>query len=181
VYLRCRSFSQATATGKRNAHVPDGRLRRAHHVHATADAQAGQSITAADRGRQEEHGGRGVALGADPATMYSGDLRASGISNEMMMRDSWWANGEMVSVKHSEIEVPANAECVDGYLDSASPALKGQFGDHKASNLGETIPRFFKSLHTAAQDPIYATDAIVGRRPWQTFPWEGNEKAFFCS
>src|SRR5207244_12938377 len=73
-----------------------------------------------------------VAIGADPATMYSAILPLPPDLDEMMI--AGFLRGkpvEMVKCETSDIEVPANAEIVlEGYLELGESRTEGPFGDH---------------------------------------------------
>src|SRR2546421_8796475 len=73
-----------------------------------------------------------VAIGADPATMYSAILPLPPDLDEMMI--SGFIRGkpvEMVPCETSDLEVPANAEIVlEGYVEIGELRTERPFGDH---------------------------------------------------
>ena len=112
-----------------------------------------------------------VALGADPATMYSAILPLPPDLYEMMI--AGFLRGkpvEMVKCETSDIEVPANAEIVlEGYVELGELRNEGPFGDHTGFySLDDDYPVFHVTCVTHRKDPIYAT-TIVGPPPMEDF------------
>jgi 4-hydroxy-3-polyprenylbenzoate decarboxylase len=112
-----------------------------------------------------------VALGADPATMYSAILPLPPDLYEMMI--AGFLRGkpvEMVKCETSDIEVPANAEIVlEGYVELDELRNEGPFGDHTGFySLDDDYPVFHVTCVTHRKDPIYAT-TIVGPPPMEDF------------
>ena len=73
-----------------------------------------------------------VAIGADPATMYSAILPLPPDLDEMMIAGFLRQSPvEMVKCQTSDLEVPANAEIVlEGYVELGELRSEGPFGDH---------------------------------------------------
>ena len=73
-----------------------------------------------------------VAIGADPATMYSAILPLPPDLYEMMIAGFLRGKSvEMVKCETSDIEVPANSEIVlEGYVELGELRREGPFGDH---------------------------------------------------
>jgi 4-hydroxy-3-polyprenylbenzoate decarboxylase len=112
-----------------------------------------------------------VAIGADPATMYSAILPLPPDLDEMMI--SGFLRGspvEMVKCKTVDIEVPANAEIVlEGYVEIGERRTEGPFGDHTGYySLADEYPVFHVQCITHRRDPIYAT-TIVGPPPMEDY------------
>lgn len=112
-----------------------------------------------------------VAIGADPATMYSAILPLPPDLYEMMI--AGFLRGkpvEMVKCETSDIEVPANAEIVlEGYVELDELRREGPFGDHTGFySLDDDYPVFHVTCVTHRKDPIYAT-TIVGPPPMEDF------------
>lgn len=112
-----------------------------------------------------------VAIGADPAAMYSAILPLPPDLDEMMM--AGFLRGkpvEMVKCETSDLDVPANAEIVlEGYVDLGETRTEGPFGDHTGYySLEDQYPVFHIECITHRKDPIYAT-TIVGPPPMEDF------------
>ena len=112
-----------------------------------------------------------VALGADPATMYSAILPLPPDLDEMMI--AGFLRGkpvEMVKCETSDLEVPANSEIVlEGYVDLGEQRREGPFGDHTGFySLEDDYPVFHITCITQRKHPIYAT-TIVGPPPMEDF------------
>ncbi|MDA1348608.1 MAG: menaquinone biosynthesis decarboxylase [Chloroflexi bacterium] len=112
-----------------------------------------------------------VALGGDPATMWTGalplppdmdEIAAAGfIRNESV---------EMVRCKTIDLEVPAQAEYIlEGYVVPGELRPEGPFGDHTGYySPAEDYPVFHLTAITHRRDPIYPT-TMVGRPPTEDF------------
>jgi 4-hydroxy-3-polyprenylbenzoate decarboxylase len=112
-----------------------------------------------------------VAIGSDPATMYSAILPLPPDLDEMMIAGFLRGNPvEMVKCETSDIEVPANAEIVlEGYLELGEMRTEGPFGDHTGFySLEDQYPVFHVTCVTQRKKPIYAT-TIVGPPPMEDF------------
>jgi 4-hydroxy-3-polyprenylbenzoate decarboxylase len=112
-----------------------------------------------------------VAIGSDPATMYSAILPLPPDLDEMMI--AGFLRGkpvEMVKCETSDLEVPANAEIVlEGYVELGELREEGPFGDHTGFySLEDDYPVFHVTCVTTRKDPIYAT-TIVGPPPMEDF------------
>jgi 4-hydroxy-3-polyprenylbenzoate decarboxylase len=105
-----------------------------------------------------------VAIGADPATMYSSILPLPPDLDEMMIA-GFLRQGpvEMVKCVTCDLEVPANAEIVlEGYVELGELRTEGPFGDHTGFySLADEYPVFHVTCVSQRQEPIYAT-TIVG-------------------
>jgi 4-hydroxy-3-polyprenylbenzoate decarboxylase len=112
-----------------------------------------------------------VALGADPAAMYSAILPLPPDLDEMMIA-GFLRNKpvEMVKCQTVDLEVPANAEIVlEGYVELGERRMEGPFGDHTGYySLDDPYPVFHVQCVTHRKNPIYAT-TIVGPPPMEDF------------
>jgi 4-hydroxy-3-polyprenylbenzoate decarboxylase len=105
-----------------------------------------------------------VAIGADPATMYSSILPLPPDMDEMLIAGFLRQSPvEMVKCVTCDLEVPANAEIVlEGYVELGELRTEGPFGDHTGFySLADEYPVFHVTCVTQRQEPIYAT-TIVG-------------------
>ncbi len=112
-----------------------------------------------------------VAIGADPATMYSAILPLPPDLDEMMIA-GFLRNSpvEMVRCQTVDLEVPANAEIVlEGYVELGEMRREGPFGDHTGFySLADDYPVFHVECITQRKDPIYTT-TVVGPPPMEDF------------
>jgi 4-hydroxy-3-polyprenylbenzoate decarboxylase len=112
-----------------------------------------------------------VAIGADPATMYSAILPLPPELDEMMIAGFMRKKPvEMVKCETVDIEVPASAEIVlEGYVNLGESRVEGPFGDHTGFySLEDKYPVFHVTCVTHRKNPIYAT-TIVGPPPMEDF------------
>ncbi len=112
-----------------------------------------------------------VALGADPATMYSAILPLPPDLDEMMI--AGFLRGkpvEMVKCETCDLEVPAQAEIVlEGYVELGESRREGPFGDHTGFySLEDDYPVFHVTCVTHRDRPIYPA-TIVGPPPMEDF------------
>ncbi len=112
-----------------------------------------------------------VAIGADPATMYSAILPLPPDLDEMMVA-GFLRNKpvEMVKCVTVDLEVPAQSEYVlEGYVNLDELRREGPFGDHTGFySLEDDYPVFHVKCITQRKNPIYAT-TIVGPPPMEDF------------
>ena len=165
-------FTKNPETGKRNCgmyrmQVYDDRTTGMHWQTHKQGAEHQRRRLAAGQTRMDVS----VAIGADPATMYSAILPLPPDLDEMMI--SGFLRGspvEMVKCVTNDIEVPANAEFVlEGYVDVTELRREGPFGDHTGYySLADQYPVFHVKCVTHRRDPIYAT-TIVGPPPMEDF------------
>jgi 4-hydroxy-3-polyprenylbenzoate decarboxylase len=112
-----------------------------------------------------------VAIGSDPATMYSAILPLPPAIDEMLFAGFLRGKAvEMVKCETSDIEVPANSEIVlEGHLELGELRREGPFGDHTGFySLDDEYPVFHIDCITHRKDPIYAA-TIVGPPPMEDF------------
>ncbi len=116
-----------------------------------------------------------IALGADPATMYTGTAPLPPGLDELML--AGWIRGkgvELVRCRTIDLEVPAHAEIVlEGFVDLTESRTEGPFGDHTGYySLAGLYPVFHLTAVTRRRQPIYPT-IIVGRPPMEDY-WLGK-------
>jgi 4-hydroxy-3-polyprenylbenzoate decarboxylase len=170
-------FSRNPDTGKRNCgcyrmQVFDHRTTGMHWQTHKQGAEHYRRMQAA--GGSRSSAARmpvAVALGADPATMYSAILPLPPDLDEMMM--AGFLRGkpvEMVRCEMSDLEVPANSEIVlEGYVEIGEQRTEGPFGDHTGFySLEDEYPVFHITCVTQRKHPVYAT-TIVGPPPMEDF------------
>lgn len=112
-----------------------------------------------------------VAIGSDPATMYSAILPLPPSIDEMLFAGFLRGSPvEMVKCETSDLEVPANSEIVlEGYLNLGELRCEGPFGDHTGFySLDDQYPVFHVECITRRKDPVYAA-TIVGPPPMEDF------------
>jgi len=122
-----------------------------------------------------------VAIGADPAAMFSAILPLPPDLDEMMIAGFMRSKPvEMVKCETSDIEVPANSEIVlEGYVTLGELRTEGPFGDHTGYySLEDEYPVFHVECVTHRKNPIYAT-TIVGPPPMEDYyMWRAIERIF---
>jgi 4-hydroxy-3-polyprenylbenzoate decarboxylase len=166
-------FSKNPLTGKRNCgmyriQVYDERTTGMHWQTHKQGADHYRSLMAEGKSTRMEVA---VAIGCDPATMYSSILPLPPELDEMMI--SGFLRGapvEMVKCKTVDIEVPAQSEIVlEGYVTLGELRTEGPFGDHTGFySLADEYPVFHVTCITQRRDPIYAC-TIVGPPPMEDF------------
>ena len=166
-------FSKNPETGKRNCgmyrmQVYDERTTGMHWQTHKQGAEHYRRLVAQGK---EARMPVAVAIGADPATMYSAILPLPPDLDEMMI--SGFLRGkpvEMVKCETCDIEVPANSEIVlEGYVELGELRREGPFGDHTGFySLEDDYPVFHVTCVTHRKNPIYAT-TIVGPPPMEDF------------
>jgi len=166
-------FSRNPDTGKRNCgcyrlQVFDGATTGMHWQTHKQGAEHYRRLRAAGGTKRMNVA---VAIGADPATMYSAILPLPPDLDEMMI--AGFLRGkpvEMVKCETSDLEVPANSEIVlEGYVELGELRREGPFGDHTGFySLEDDYPVFHITCVTHRKKPIYAT-TIVGPPPMEDF------------
>jgi len=165
-------FSRNPDSGKRNC----GMYRMQIFDERTAGMHWQTHKQGAEHYRRMQHLGHtrmdvAVAIGADPATMYSAILPLPPDLDEMMIAGFLRQSPvEMVKCQTSDLEVPANAEIVlEGYVELGELRTEGPFGDHTGFySLADEYPVFHVTCVTQRKDPIYAT-TIVGPPPMEDY------------
>jgi 4-hydroxy-3-polyprenylbenzoate decarboxylase len=165
-------FSRNPETGKRNCgmyrmQVYDERTTGMHWQKHKQGAEHYRRMTAARQTRMPI----AVAIGSDPATMYSAILPLPPEIDEMLFAGFLRGKSvEMVKCETSDLEVPANAEIVlEGYVEIGEMRREGPFGDHTGFySLDDDYPVFHIDCITHRKRPIYAA-TIVGPPPMEDF------------
>jgi len=165
-------FTKNPDTGKRNCgcyrmQVFDERTTGMHWQTHKQGAEHHRRMIAEGKTRMDVS----VAIGADPATMYSAILPLPPDLDEMMIAGFLRGSPvEMVKCQTNDIEVPANSEIVlEGYVELGESRTEGPFGDHTGYySLADQYPVFHVTCITQKKEPIYAT-TIVGPPPMEDF------------
>jgi len=170
-------FSKNPDTGKRNCgcyrlQVFDERTTGMHWQTHKQGAEHYRRMSALGHSRSEiKRMDVAVAIGADPATMYSAILPLPPDLDEMMIAGFIRQKPvEMVKCETVDLEVPAQSEIVlEGYVELGELRREGPFGDHTGFySLEDDYPVFHVTCITHRKDPIYAT-TIVGPPPMEDF------------
>ena len=112
-----------------------------------------------------------VALGGDPATIWSGSAPMPPDVDEMMV--AGFLRGEavaLVKARTNGLMVPAEAEIVlEGYVLLNEQRMEGPFGDHTGYySMPDPYPVFHVTCITHRRRPIYPA-ALVGRPPTEDY------------
>jgi 4-hydroxy-3-polyprenylbenzoate decarboxylase len=166
-------FSRNPETGKRNCGCYRMQIYddRAAGMHWQTHKQGAEHYRRLQNAGKQARMDVAVAIGADPATMYSAILPLPPDLDEMMI--SGFLRGkpvEMVQCETSDLEVPANAEIVlEGYVEIGELRTEGPFGDHTGFySLADEYPVFHLTCVTQRKHPVYAT-TIVGPPPMEDY------------
>jgi 4-hydroxy-3-polyprenylbenzoate decarboxylase len=167
-------FSRNPVTGKRNCgmyrmQVYDDRTTGMHwQTHKQGAEHYRRLLQSQGQGTRMPVA---VAIGADPAAMYSAILPLPPDLDEMMIAGFLRSKPvEMVKCETCDLEVPAQAEIVlEGYVELGEARVEGPFGDHTGFySLEDSYPVFHVECMTQRKSPIYAT-TIVGPPPMEDF------------
>ncbi len=113
-----------------------------------------------------------IALGGDPASIYSGSAPLPPTIDEFIFAGFLRrAPVELAKAVSSDLDVPAEAELViEGYIDPAEPLVReGPFGDHTGFySLADDYPLVRVTAVTMRRDPIYPA-TLVGRPPMEDY------------
>lgn len=110
-----------------------------------------------------------VAIGSDPAVMYSSTAPLPGGVDEMLFAGFLRSSSvELVKCETVDLEVPANSEIVlEGYCEPFERRTEGPFGDHTGYySLKDEFPVFHITCITHRRDAIYPA-TIVGKPPME--------------
>jgi 4-hydroxy-3-polyprenylbenzoate decarboxylase len=113
-----------------------------------------------------------IALGGDPASIYSGSAPLPPTIDEFLF--AGFLRKDPVDLTRAvtcDLELPSEAELVlEGYIDPAETlVLEGPFGDHTGFySLADYYPLVHVTAVTARRDPIYPA-TLVGRPPMEDF------------
>jgi 4-hydroxy-3-polyprenylbenzoate decarboxylase len=123
-----------------------------------------------------------VAIGADPATMYTPTAPLPPGIDEYLFSGFLRREAlDVVEATSSDLRVPAEAEIVlEGYVDPAEAlGLEGPFGDHTGFYTpADRFPLFHVERITTRERPVY-TSTIVGRPPMEDFYLGGATERIF--
>ena len=166
-------FSKNPLNGKRNCgmyrlQIYDGQTTGMHWQTHKQGAEHYRRMKAEGKQTRMEVA---VAIGADPATMFSAILPLPPDLDEMLFAGFMRSKSvEMVKCETVDIDVPANAEIIlEGYVELGEMRSEGPFGDHTGFySLADEYPVFHITCITHRKDPIYAT-TIVGPPPMEDF------------
>jgi 4-hydroxy-3-polyprenylbenzoate decarboxylase len=166
-------FSRNPETGKRNCgmyrmQIFDGQTTGMHWQKHKQGAEHYRRLVA--EGKQTRMP-VAVAIGADPATMFSAILPLPPDIDEMLVAGFLRRKPvEMVKCKTSDLEVPANSEIVlEGVLELGELRREGPFGDHTGFySLDDDYPVFHVECITHRKRPVYAA-TIVGPPPMEDY------------
>jgi 4-hydroxy-3-polyprenylbenzoate decarboxylase len=125
--------------------------------------------------RQEEKLPVAVALGGDPATIWTGSAPLPPDMDEMAVAGFIREEGvELVKARTVDLLVPARAEIVlEGYVIPGEERPEGPFGDHTGYySMEDNYPVFHVTTLTRRRNPIYPT-TFVGRPPTEDH-WMGK-------
>ena len=113
-----------------------------------------------------------IALGGDPASIYSGSAPLPPTIDEFIFAGFLRKSPvELARAVTAELDVPAEAEMViEGYIDPAEAlVLEGPFGDHTGFySLADYYPKVHVTAITMRRDPIYPA-TLVGRPPMEDY------------
>jgi len=166
-------FSRNPDTGKRNCgcyrlQIYDERTTGMHWQTHKQGAEHYRSMRASGTAKRMDVA---VAIGADPATMYSSILPLPPDIDEMMMAGFIRSKPvEMVKCETCDLCGSAEAEIgLEGYVELGELRREGPFGDHTGYySLEDDYPVFHVTCVTHRKNPIYAT-TIVGPPPMEDF------------
>ncbi len=174
-------FTKDPATGRRNVgmyrmHVYDEKTTGMHwHVHK------GGALHHRGFRRRKERMPVAVALGGDPATIYSATAPLPEDVDEMLFAGFLRKEPvELVRCRTVDIEVPAHAEVIlEGYVDPEEMRTEGPFGDHTGYySLADLYPVFRLTCVTRRKEPVYPA-TIVGKPPMEdVFLGKATERIF---
>ncbi len=166
-------FSKSPITGKRNC----GMYRMQVYDETSTGMHWQKHKQGAEHFRRLKAEGKqprmdvAVAIGADPAVMFSAILPLPPDLDEMLFAGFLRSQPvELVKCETVDIEVPANAEIVlEGYVNLDELRTEGPFGDHTGFySLADEYPVFHVTCITQRKKPIYAT-TIVGPPPMEDY------------
>ncbi len=162
-------FSKNPETGKRNCGMYRMQVydERTTGMHWQTHKQGAEHYRRTTGKRMDV----AVAIGCDPATMYSAILPLPPELDEMLIAGFLRNEAvEMVCCKTVDVEVPAESEIVlEGYVNLGELRNEGPFGDHTGFySLADDYPVFHLTAITHRRDPIYAT-TVVGPPPMEDF------------
>ncbi len=166
-------FSRNPVSGKRNCGMYRMQVydERTTGMHWQTHKQGAEHYRRLSQEGQQTRMDVAVAIGSDPATMFSAILPLPPDLDEMLFA-GFLRNKpvEMVPCKTVDLEVPANAEIVlEGHVILGELRTEGPFGDHTGYySLEDEYPVFHVDCITQRKKPVYAT-TIVGKPPMEDY------------
>jgi 4-hydroxy-3-polyprenylbenzoate decarboxylase len=113
-----------------------------------------------------------IAIGADPASMYSASAPLPPTVDEFIFAGFLRRKPvQLAKALTCDLEVPADADFVlEGYIDPAEPLVtEGPFGDHTGFySLADLYPAVHITAVTMRRNPIFPA-TIVGRPPMEDY------------
>ncbi len=113
-----------------------------------------------------------IALGGDPASIYSGSAPLPPTIDEFLFAGFLRRSPvELAKAVTCDLDVPAEAEIVlEGYIDPAEElVLEGPFGDHTGFySLADYYPKVHVTAVTMRRNPVYPA-TLVGRPPMEDY------------
>jgi 4-hydroxy-3-polyprenylbenzoate decarboxylase len=113
-----------------------------------------------------------IAVGADPASMYSASAPLPPTIDEFIFAGFLRKSPvELAKAVSCDLEVPAEADFViEGYIDPAEAlVMEGPFGDHTGFySLADLYPKVHVTAITTRKNPIYPA-TLVGRPPMEDY------------
>jgi 4-hydroxy-3-polyprenylbenzoate decarboxylase len=113
-----------------------------------------------------------IALGGDPASMYSASAPLPPTIDEFIFAGFLRRSPvELTRAVSCDLDLPAEADVViEGYIDPAEElVLEGPFGDHTGFySLADYYPKVHVTAVTMRRDPIYPA-TLVGRPPMEDY------------
>jgi 4-hydroxy-3-polyprenylbenzoate decarboxylase len=113
-----------------------------------------------------------IAIGADPASVYSGSAPLPPMIDEFIFAGFLRKSPvELAKAVTCELDVPSEAEIViEGFIDPAEPlVMEGPFGDHTGFySLADLYPKVHVTAVTMRKHPTYIA-TLVGRPPMEDF------------
>jgi 4-hydroxy-3-polyprenylbenzoate decarboxylase len=166
-------FSKNPDTGKRNCgmyrlQVFDERTTGMHWQTHKQGAEHYRRLAARGEAKRMDVA---VAIGADPATIFSAVLPLPPDLDEMLFAGFLrGAPVEMVKCETCDLEVPAQAEIVlEGYVELGELRREGPFGDHTGYySLDDDYPVFHVTCVSQRKLPVYAA-TVVGPPPMEDY------------
>ncbi len=117
-----------------------------------------------------------IALGGDPAAIYSGSAPLPpGIDEFLFAGFLRRSPVELTKAITCDLEVPSEAEIViEGHIDPAEAlVMEGPFGDHTGFySLADLYPKMHVTAVTMKRNPVYPA-TLVGRPPMEDY-WLGH-------
>ena len=166
-------FSRNPVSGKRNCGMYRMQVydERTTGMHWQTHKQGAEHYRRLSQEGQQTRMDVAVAIGSDPATMFSAILPLPPDLDEMLFAGFLRNKSvEMVPCKTVDLEVPANAEIVlEGHVILGELRTEGPFGDHTGYySLEDEYPVFHVDCITQRKKPVYAT-TIVGKPPMEDY------------